>query len=650
MTKTPALLFLAMGACAQTSLEVSKGLRDMVSSYLTGIARTQWEARAALAARIRTPAEVAARQVYIRAKMMQEIGGFPERTPLHARITGTLEGDGYRVEKLIFESQPHRYVTANVYVPAGGSAPYAAVLGTAGHSDYGKAFEPYERAWIALARRGFVVLAYDPPGQGERLEYFDAATGKPLVSGTAEHTMAGIQCLLTGTSIARYFVWDGIRAFDYLVTRADVDPKRIAVAGVSGGGTQSSYLAVFEPRLAAAAPACYLTSWEKLWLALGPQDAEQNLPNFLADGLDFPDFLIAFAPKPILMATATKDFFPIEGSKATFAEALRIFGLLSVADHVGFFEFDDTHGWSKPRREATYRWFTRWLQGREDDGVESDVTPDAPKDLRSTETGQVVTSFRDAATVQSLNAALAAEIYAKRAGAGGRNIAALVRARLGVSGARGVPPAEERGRVSRQGYWIDKIELRPEPGITVPALAFVPAGGPALKPAVLYVDAAGKGGDAGEGGPIETQVRAGNIVLALDPRGYGESAPPGDSSGAYDMLMRAMLVGKTLAGMQTGDILRAFDYLAFRHDVDGRRISIYGKGNGGVLALYAAALEPRIAKVSCDPMPTSYMDMVKMKMHRGITDIVVPGVLKDFDLPDLRKALGSRFQAVVAAR
>jgi hypothetical protein len=344
------------------------------------------------------------------------------------------------------------------------------------------------------------------------------------------------------------------------------------------------------------------------------------------------------------MATATKDFFPIEGSKATFAEALRMFGLLTVPDHVGFFEFDDSHGWSKPRREATYRWFARWLQGREDDGAESNVTPDAPQDLRCTETGQVMTSFRDAATVQSLNAALAGEIYTKRAGAGGRNITALIRARLGVSDARGVPVAEERGHVSRQGYSIDKIELRPEPGITVPALAFVPSGGPALKPAVLYVNAAGKAGDAGEGGPIERLVRAGNIVLALDPRGYGESAPRGDSSGAYQTVMRAMLVGKTLPGMQTGDILRAFDYLAFRHDVDGRRISIYGKGNGAVLALYATALEPRIAKVNCDPMPVPYMDIVRMKMHRSITDIVVPGVLKDFDLPDIQKALGARLQ------
>ena len=172
-----------------------------------------------------------------------------------------------------------------------------------------------------------------------------------------------------------------------------MDPHRIAVAGNSGGGTQSTYLAAFEPRLAAAAPSCYITSWEKLWSGPGPQDAEQNFVNFLADGLDFPDFLLAFAPKPIQMAVAVKDFFPIDGARATYAEALRLFEVLGAGDRMGFFEYDDTHGWSQPRREATYRWFERWLHDRRDDGAEPAGTPDAPAVLQVTRTGQVATSF-----------------------------------------------------------------------------------------------------------------------------------------------------------------------------------------------------------------------------------------------------------------
>src|SRR5215831_2290764 len=457
------LFFLVTGLYAQSPLDVGTGLDAQFSQYLTNIAKQQWESRALAVAKIRTPGQVRERQAYIHKRLLDEIGGFPEKTPLNARITGTLDRGDYKVEKLIYQSQPHYYVTASVFVPTRGKPPYAAVLGTAGHSLDGKSYALYQSVWIALAKRGILVLAYDPPGQGERLEYLDHATGKSKLSGggTGEHSMAGMQCLLTGTNVARYFIWDGIRGFDYLLTRRDVDPKRIGVTGNSGGGTQSSYLAAFEPRLAAAAPSCYLTSWEKLWYGPGPQDAEQVFVNFLKDGLDFPDFLIAFAPKPIQMATATRDFFPIDGAKATFAEAHRIFEVMGVADQAGFFEFDDTHGWSKPRREATYRWFGRWFNGSDDNGTEPELKPDLASDLRSSETGQVSTTFNDAETVQSINARLAERLSAHRTA--GKNIAALVRDRLKVMPERGVPDVQVRGEIDRKDYKIEKIEFQSEP-------------------------------------------------------------------------------------------------------------------------------------------------------------------------------------------
>src|SRR5438034_5173116 len=230
------LLFLACAAAYGQSTDVTTGLQGMVDRYLGEIAKSQWQTRASRVAAIRTPEAVKERQAYIRKTLLEEIGGFPEKTPLHARITGRLDRDGYTVEKLVFESQPRFYVTANVFVPKTGGKPYPAVLGTAGHSVDGKATELYQRVWVSLARRGFVVLAYDPPGQGERLEYFDAATGKPALpgGGTGEHTMAGMQCLLTGTNVARWFIWDGIPAFDYLLTRAHGDSQRIAVGGHYG--------------------------------------------------------------------------------------------------------------------------------------------------------------------------------------------------------------------------------------------------------------------------------------------------------------------------------------------------------------------------------------------------------------------------------
>jgi hypothetical protein len=94
--------------------------------------------------------------------------------------------------------------------------------------------------------------------------------------------------------------------------------------------------------------------------------------------------------------------------------------------------------------------------------------------------------------------------------------------------------------------------------------------------------------------------------------------------------------------MQTGDVLRAFDYVNGRPDVDPKRIAILGRGNGAVLALYAAALEPRITKIGLVKAPDSYLKIVQAKMHEGIVDIVVPGVLRDFDLPDVEASLSPR--------
>jgi hypothetical protein len=321
---------------------------------------------------------------------------------------------------------------------------------------------------------------------------------------------------------------------------------------------------------------------------------------------------------------------------------------LDAGNHIGFFEFDDTHGWSKPRREATYRWFVRWLQEREDEGAEPDFKVDSPEALRCTESGQVATTFADAATVQSLNAALAEQLYARHPRTDGENLQALVRKRLRLTTRRAAPESSNPSAIQREGYRIERIGLEPEPGILVPALAFVPTAGAPRKPAVIYVNPTGKAADAQEGGRMETLAREGNIVLAIDVRGWGESAPPAlktdGYSGPYQTAMRALLVGKTMAGMQTADLLAAFDYLGSRSDVNPERIAVFGKGKGGVLAMFAAVLEPRIEKVTNENAPASYMAMARMKVFPvdELADVVVPGVLRDFDLPDIRKALGER--------
>jgi cephalosporin-C deacetylase-like acetyl esterase len=646
-----AVLLLSVPALwAQDSLNVTTGLRSMVDDYFSAIALKHFKQRDVEIAAIRTQEDVVRRQAYIRQKILASIGGFPEKTPLNVRITGTLERDGYRVEKLVYESLPGFHVTANVYVPTRGRAPYPAVLGVAGHTANGKASATYQRAWIGMVKRGMIVLAFDPPGQGERTQYYDPEIGRSLVGGsTTEHTMAGLQCLLTGSNFARYESWDGIRGVDYLLTRSDVDAKRLAVAGNSGGGTQSAYLAVLEPRLAAAAPSCYLTSWQQLWFKPGPQDAEQNFAGFLSDHLDFGDFLIAFAPRPISMQTAIRDFFPIDGARNTYAEARRIFDVMGAADRVGYFEYDDTHGWSKPRREATYRWFERWLNRRNDEGIEPEFDTEPESLLYASPTGQVATSFRSQ-TVQSLNRIQAEKLHAERTArsADGPGLRAIVAQRLGFVAPLAASRISRRGDVGRDGYRIEKLVLETEPGIQVPALVFLPAAGSSPKPAVLYLHSGGKTVDAAPGGDIEALVRTGRIVMAIDPRGWGESAGGGRSS--YTIAMRAILLGKTLVGLQLTDALSAFNYLASRPGVDPARVSVLGKRNGGILALLAAATEPRIDRVAVERSVVSYLAIARARQHEGLADIIVPGVLLDFDLPDLARAIAPRRLWIVDPR
>lgn len=186
---------------------------------------------------------------------VRQLGGFPERTPLNAKIVGELDGEGYRIEKVIFESRPGHHVTANLYLPKS-QGPYPGVLIPCGHSHNGKAAGGYQRISILLARSGMAALCYDPIGQGERYQLLDLEKEHevfPQVSYrlpvphprvrylcTQEHTAMGIGCILLGTNIAQYRLWDGMRAIDYLQSRDDIQSEKIGCTGNSGGGTLTS--------------------------------------------------------------------------------------------------------------------------------------------------------------------------------------------------------------------------------------------------------------------------------------------------------------------------------------------------------------------------------------------------------------------------
>ena len=179
-----------------TADDQNPGQDKELHRYLLDRARQHFDARRQAIAALKTPEDIGRRQRALRAFFRESLGDLPARTPLYPRVVGTLDRDGYRVEKVIFESRPNHHVTANLYAPDG-QGPFPGVLLPCGHSDNGKAFEGYQRACILLAKNGMVVLCYDPVGQGERYQMLDPK-GKPIVRGTTEHTMAGIGALWSG--------------------------------------------------------------------------------------------------------------------------------------------------------------------------------------------------------------------------------------------------------------------------------------------------------------------------------------------------------------------------------------------------------------------------------------------------------------------
>ena len=114
-------------------------------------------------------------------------------------------------------------------------------------------------------------------------------------------------------------------------------------------------------------------------------------------------------------------------------------------------------------------------------------------------------------------------------------------------------------------------------------------------------------------------------------------------TGRYETTMRAFIVGKTMVGMQVVDLLGTFNYLASRPDVDLQKITLLGKGNGGVVALFAAALDTRLNKTICEAELVSYLKLATTTYYdQSLFDVIVPGVLKDFDLPDVASAVAPR--------
>ena len=599
------------------------------------LAQRQLDERERTVAGIATRADAEKRKATVRRKIDEILGGLPqERGALKARVTGVIRADGYTIEKVIFESFPGLAVTANLYRPnAAGKYPGVAI--PAGHTQEGK---PEMQALAAnLALKGFVALAYDPIGQGEREQTYLPELGRALSGGGGnEHIELGARAMLMGQSVARYFIFDGMRALDYLASRADVDADRLAVTGCSGGGAMTTYAGALDRRVKAAASGCHINSFRTLFTGPTP-DPEMSLPRLLASGLDWADFFELAAPMPWLMLATTEDYFTPAGARPVYEEVKRWYELYGAADRVQFFVGNGPHGTPKESREAIYRFLTRWLKDGHGDVTDQAVRLYSNLRLRVTARGNV--AYEPGS--HKLYEVMRADFARRRQK---RSVAELRAelARWGLTGA--VPRAEATvgGWATREGYRVAEVQFAGLSGkLYVPAGAGRHGAVVMLEekrlPVPLYVQRS-----QSTEAMAEAMVRSGRVVLEFEPRDAPEAIDGRPFLGNWLTNERADLVGENLAVLRARDIRAAVEMLAARPEVDARQISGYARGRKAMWLLMAAAVDARLSRVWVDRMPWSLGAAFEGPMSAFLFDAMVPGFALHWDVADLVAAMDGR--------
>ncbi|MCP4641856.1 MAG: prolyl oligopeptidase family serine peptidase [bacterium] len=617
-------------------------------------------------ARVSSADEVRKRGRRIRRTFIDSLGGLPDcDAELNAKTVGVLDREPYRIEKVVFESLPRVYVTALLYVPTPLPGPAPSVLFLCGHGREAKAYPEYQRVCHDLACNGFVTLAIDPTGQGERVTHLDPDSGVMEIPwGTAEHSYQGIQCILAGTSIARYFLYDALRGIDYLQSREEVDPERIGVTGNSGGGTQTSLVCMSgDERVKAAVPCTYVTSREHYVLTGQPQDAEQIQFGMTVNGINFDDFFIPFAPRPLLVGAVDSDFFPPEGTALTMDRLTRLYDLCGFDYLVGWHMGPGLHQYSKELRQAAVNWFRMHLAGlepgfttRDDEAFE--ILPDSA--LWCTAKGHVPTDYPDARTPYHLNL----DCIVDRPE--GRDARALREAMLDALAIR--------ERVEEPDEPFPRLfEPETADGLTRRALFFISEPGIAVSGCVVH---------AADAQPntvhivltpsgtldMEAAVKASRDILdraealfVFDVRGtgavkaeainaFGEDFPASLFNTESWMAFLAYCLKDCLLGMRVFDVLRAAFVL--RSSLGFERVGLHATELAPALWGYlAAALDTSIDPVSVDGLIPSFEQIVRTQLYR--TDfspsLMVHGVLRQFDLPDLDPLFAGRDVRVVHA-
>jgi dienelactone hydrolase len=610
-------------------------------------------------------------KVQLRVRLRRSLGlsKLPAPVVPVARRVGTIQRSGHRIEKLVLDSLPGMTVTAHAYVPTQHSAPFPAVLYAPGHWMENGKLEPDIQVCCAnLAQRGCVVLVCDPIGQGERL------------GSWRDH--GHLEPLLVGVSQAGLMVWESICAINYLQSRPDVDATRIGMTGASGGGLNTFYTTAIDSRITVSVPVCYVTSFYLAMTAERDRNWEDGVdlcnqvPEVMAYA-EMSDILALVAPRPLCVVAGQRDWmFPIEGTREICRQTREVYRLHAVVERFHLIEVDAAHGYNREMREAAYGWLLHWLLGAGNGAPIAEQEVDLLPVPYPTELTYIapparehldVLRRRDAFPVATVGwccpdgqapppgpeitryvASLAAETVVDSPPPTDRpawaaRSAALRQAVRGVLGDSPIVAHPLRDRIHTQvlqrGLFAERVVFDSEPGIEIPALFVAPAEWTSPVPVVVYVDEWGK--QAGlDDGVLDAVSNARLAVLAIDVRGVGETA-----CSEFEAATNALMSDRPLFGQRVWDVVRAVDYLWHRIfisvQIDKGRIACLGRGVGGLLALYAAVLDERLAATVMWQAPVSYRRLI-VEEPDWPSSVYLFDVLSYFDLPELMATIAPR--------
>jgi dienelactone hydrolase/pimeloyl-ACP methyl ester carboxylesterase len=629
------------------------GYAHMVLDDVVGRMRQIRTERQQRLAAIRTQKQALAYQRRIRRAIRAAAGPQPAKTPLNVQITGVIENRHFRLEKILYESRPGCLVSAHLYVPKGLKGPAPAVLGTCGHSGIGKLEAPYQGFCQRLVRSGFVVLIIDPLNQGERDQYHRLKDRSSVDNCCHAHNMMGKQLELVGDWFGMWRAWDGIRGLDYLLSRPEVDRTRVGLTGNSGGGTMTTWLWALEPRFTMAAPSCFVTSFLSNLENEIPADCEQYPPGVLGAGLEMADFIIAGGPKPVMLLGQKYCFFDRRGLQEAYDEVRHVYAALQApAEHTQFFLGPNTHGFHVPNQEAMVDFFAGHagvtasrLRRIDEVGVEANVTAKGntiaagatpiyemigqhAEQLRQTRPRLTRTELIDrVGQLLALPARTDIPHYRILRGSTVSSRGGSWRvARYAVETERNVRAILHKPM--RNAAHIHTLDVESQVSVYLPHLASDEelARGPAAK------------------------LAAGTTPLyLLDPRGLGESRPDEDGDFFHPYGMDYMFHGHELLfagsylGQRVYDVLRTVDLLVTE---GAKKIALVGRGQGALLAAYAALLHSSVTSVTLHNAPLSYGAMTGTALVAWPVAGFPRGVLAHFDLPDIYRALGRRLRLV----